>query len=120
MDQFEALRLIVKKLEAIIEVMEMKAKTKEAESCAKCKVYAYRKCTGCSSKEGNKEMKLKTLIDFRGDVRYTQAGMYTDSFMIDSEILKLEAINWIKKHGRGWTPASAFKDFFNISEEDLK
>ncbi len=54
MNEFEALRLIVKKLEAIIEVMEMKAKTTVNESCANPSSVNCT-CWKCMAKSASKE-----------------------------------------------------------------
>jgi len=89
-----------------------------------------------------KDMKLKTLKDIKLDLRYSTveegSGLFSDSVFIDSHRLKQEAIKWLKGsieemnvikkdcfetewdigYWKGFH--TNFKDFFNITEEDLK
>lgn len=66
------------------------------------------------------EMKLKTLKDlqyaFANDPNY-KYGNWTD---VNSDQLRAEAIKWIKTFDCCDDAEEIFKEFFNITEEDLK
>jgi len=76
---------------------------------------------------GNK-MKLKTLKDFRRpkDEESPYVGEWAMGVNEGCDKLKAEAIKWVKfgfhknKEGKWVKWKEMFKEFFNITEEDLK
>ena len=69
--------------------------------------------------------KLKTLKDLNGwgyGIPIEDGGFFTDSFFVDSHILKQEAIKWVNFHrkiNRDGCGEEEFMDFHNITEEEL-
>ncbi len=68
------------------------------------------------------QMKLKTLKDLK-DHWHSKSGMYHVGGVVSKEDLKQEAIKWVKVANSHWNEEldmDDWKEFFNITEEELK